>query len=279
MAKNDVVTIRIPPGDFRSDQPQQQYGGPYLEDVLDRYTRDYNDMQRQLAAVGGAQASLQTQLVSIGGAQVDIQRQLTTGSWVQAGLFAMQAALLASILFVGVRQLSAMRRFWVSANRPAIRVRHLWLAGEMQPGLPVSASLVIANIGAAIAHIRSCEVTGLVVPMEATLPARPWFPKRTLDEAAEAGERPEPRRGHVDPGSTLEISCPGIIDRLTEAEYDQLMANRALLTCYGSIEYLDEEQRTRTTNFCRCLRFYHGAANQPIGRFSLVNDPDYEYQD
>jgi hypothetical protein len=87
------------------------------------------------------------------------------------------------------------------------------------------------------------------------------FPKGT-PEVAEAGERSEPRRGR-----------PGIIDRLTEEEYAQLVADGALLTGYGSTEYVDQEQRERTTNFCRCRRFYQGAANQPIGRFSLVNDP------
>jgi hypothetical protein len=61
--------------------------------------------------------------------------------------------------------------------------------------------------------------------------------------------------------------------------YARLMANPALLTCYGSIEYPDQEERASTTNFCRCLRFYHGVSNQPISRFSIVNDPDCEYQD
>jgi len=161
-----------------------------------------------------------------------------------------------------------------ATHRPKIRVRHLWLSEPVAGGKPLVASLVLANVGDAIAIIDTMGFDYNVISLDGVLPgglnvqpATVWRENNRLGLGETATFRLE---SHSDFHPT---------------HFENVVTKKdKRLCCFGFVQYFDEgpteTRKIRRTEFCRILRF----PAEPIegnGRFFRLDKPDedYEYED
>jgi len=165
----------------------------------------------------------------------------------------------------------AARQEFVASHRPMIRVKHLHITSEIWGDKPIDVKLIITNIGITPAIIRFMSVDTAILGAEKTLPGRPVFsnPNRAVSQDI----------SRVESGGSLIL--PRItVRQLSMNEHPRIMDGSLKFYCFGVVDYLDADGRTRQTGFCRVWEPPRGpnALSEP-GKFVLHPDPDYEYQD
>jgi hypothetical protein len=185
----------------------------------------------------------------------------------QAAIFAYQSKRLKETVELGRDEFNA-------THRPRIRIKHLWLDGDIFTVDKITVSLIVVNHGDMSARYIRGEVTAAVVQNGHLLPAKPFF-AGVMVFTTTVEELPS--------GITLEFAKLIAHDKLSTADWISLRNGKSSLYCYGYVDYLDAANRLRRTTFCRVLR-----PTDPNARLSSENarfakldpeDKDYEYQD
>jgi hypothetical protein len=157
-----------------------------------------------------------------------------------------------------------------ATHRPKIRVKHLWLAGDIWGGETIVVNLAFVNNGTAEAIINEMGIKFVVVRKGQAIPFDPHIP--AVRGVVIAG-------GRMSSGIGWRIE--GIEDGtvLTDAQNTAIQNGKAILYCIGYMSYLDASERMRITGFCRVLTFADDAIIAQNCRFRVFDDPDYEYED
>ena len=181
------------------------------------------------------------------------------------------------------QQLEHTRVEFLSSLRPRMRVKHVWLTGELGDiwqGAPIEIRIDAVNFGEGRALVTKFNYMTLIIPAGRGLPQRPPY-----------NEEPEPAlysfhmRSELDSGVTL--TCYFSDGRtLDNMEIFSIRNGDARLYVIGTIEYRDVEvlgvmrDRLQQTAFCRYLAFEnYPPIRDDRGRFKKDEHPDYEYQD
>lgn len=164
---------------------------------------------------------------------------------------------------------NAEREFF-SVNRPQIRIKHVWITGELLGGKPIEIGVAFVNTGLtrAIVTHTACEVK--VLPIDAEWPARPTF------------KSPKDWEGRLDIPSGITADFPKFVasEPLTDHQNTRVRNGTFKLFCFGYVQYKDAEHRIRKTAFCRVLEPpTGGGASARPGTFVKFPHDDYEYQD
>jgi len=168
------------------------------------------------------------------------------------------------------------RQEFISSHRPEMRLKHIWLIGDIWSGQPIEVTLDIVNVGNTTGIIVNFNYVTLILPKIASLPQRPPY-----DEPDEPGS---PRTYQFRDGFALASGityprsfCDG--RTLTPKEIQDIRDGNLRLYFIGSIEYWDNAG-ARQTAFCRYITFSsYPPSPRDTGRFEKHCDPDYEYQD
>jgi len=172
------------------------------------------------------------------------------------------------LYLAGRRQLRLARDEFLSTHRPKIRIKHLLLVSAIWHDEPIVVRLVCVNNGTTEATITDYGMKFLVVKEGKALPSDPEFAPIGI-----SGLRLQ---------SGVSLKFPDFFDgtTLTDADHADIRNGKAKLYFLGFLHYLDGVQRLRTTAFCRVLTIpVRLGSYQDIGRFAVVSDPDYEYED
>jgi hypothetical protein len=208
-----------------------------------------------------------------------------------ARMFELQATLLLFLLLLTFAllyqgywarrgSLAASRQFALT-HRPNLRIRHIWRQGELAPGAPVTVDLLVVNTGLVPAVVKQVRLAMVVLPNGREVPADLLSLRRKtgIFPVIIEGERIAPI---VSGGSYL---FAGITDgkALTRKQNDELRDRTSKLYLVGSIEYQDiYSSGLRTTGFCRYLAVIDQRAVpafSDVGRFRLVEESEYEFED
>src|SRR5262249_55907023 len=143
-------------------------------------------------------------------------------------------------------------------------------------GGPLEINLDFVNVGAGIARVTWINYQSILLLKSERLPQRPPY-----DEIPQSGGRITRFRSDalITSGVTLPRRvCDGILD---EKEVHDILWGERTLCLIGTIEYWDPGgTHLRQTAFCRRLTFQqYPPAFEDMGRFCIVKDPDYEYED
>jgi hypothetical protein len=167
------------------------------------------------------------------------------------------------------RQYKLARDEFASIHRPKIRVKHVRLVQDIWQGAPIVINLTCVNTGTAKAKLHQIGVRYDIVRQGAMLPVNP-----DINAIIQAG------------GAALECGLNytwyniDIGRVVTAPENVEIQNKRSQLFCIGYISYFDAADRMRITGFCRLLDF---PSNTTIradnARFTIYEDPDYEYED
>jgi hypothetical protein len=166
-----------------------------------------------------------------------------------------------------------------STHRPKMRLKHAWFTDPTawRLGGPLEINLDFVNIGDSDAFISWVNYQSLLLLKGERLPQRPPY-----DEIPPSGVRTTrfPTNARVRSGLTLPRTvCDGI---LNDREVHDILWGERVLYLIGTIEYWDSEFRfLRQTAFCRRLVYKDNppADLGDAGRFVVIRDPDYEYED
>jgi hypothetical protein len=155
-------------------------------------------------------------------------------------------------------------RNFESVHRPKIRIKHLWLADELEPDRELPFRLAFVNIGTGVAQLRECGIRTFIVDGVEGLPTTPEFP-------AILGLK------SITLLSGITMVMPRMTDGriLSATELEDIQGGSAVFICTGFVEY-EDKSGIRKTAFCRKLQF---GDNLEPGRFVATGDPDYEYED
>ena len=189
--------------------------------------------------------------------------------WLMAftGILAFATAGLGTLNFF---QLRLARSEFLSANRPKIRVKHVWLARDIWQGTPIVINLTCVNTGTGEARLNQIGIRYEIVRSGALLPVNP-----AINAAIYAG-------GAAWDKGARNVNFENVdIGRIVTApENTEIQNKRSQLFCIGYVSYWDAADRMRITGFCRVLEFPHNTtARADNARFSIYKDPDYEYED
>ena len=193
------------------------------------------------------------------------------------GLYFTGEKQLKAVMRAGLRQsrdtkesIRLARDEFLSTHRPKIRIKHCVVTGDIWQNEPIIIALTCVNHGTSDAFLQQIGVKYFVVRNDRQLPIEPEIP-------AVFGAGKERLRGG------LNYTFGGINSGrvLTPRENDAIQKAEARLFCVGYVSYFDGADRMRITGFCRVLTFPKSAsiAHRDNCRFSVFNDPDYEYED
>jgi hypothetical protein len=166
-----------------------------------------------------------------------------------------------------------------ASHRPRMRLKHAWFVDQTAWRLngPLEINLDFVNVGNANALITWVNYQSILIPIGRRLPPRPPY-----DEYLPGQENARISRFRTNvvlaSGITLPRTvCDGILD--AQEVHDILWGIRQLYLI-GTIEYWHAAGH-RQTAFCRRLTYesYPPPDLADVGRFEIVDDPDYEYQD
>ena len=159
-----------------------------------------------------------------------------------------------------------------SVHRPRIRIKHVWLSGDIWEAENVAVNIAIVNCGDAKAVIREFNAAIRFQDAGSDLPPVPFYaspPMCPVDPV-------------LVPGITLAFpAIPQRLKSLAHVDAGEVRTGRKTLYCHGFVEYSDKSG-IRTTAFVRTLRMPPGDITWDFsdnGRFVAFPDPDYEYQD
>jgi hypothetical protein len=179
---------------------------------------------------------------------------------------------------------------YLATHRPIVRVKHLFLRGQIPAkyrieqdmvgqdhinemdicaGEPIVAVLVFANVGNTEARIAYVGVGSRIVPSGDLLPAYPDIELHVPNG---------PEGDLVKPGKSIRMFAHQFGAALTESDAAAVRERSATLYCFGNVEYVDQEGRVGTTNYCHRLVLPRTGATNNL-RFRVYHDPDYSYQD
>jgi hypothetical protein len=179
----------------------------------------------------------------------------------------------------GEKQFVLARAEYLSANRPHIRLKHIWLAtpdgqrffGNLQATTPVTVRLDTVNTGNTTGFVSGINFVTLIVAVGTRLPQRPPYnepgtPRYIIDNFP------------LESGKTLtHAASDGLV--LNNADIANIIGGTHRLYFIGTVEYWwgsggrrGIKNNLRQTAFCRYLC-------GPSGRFEKDDDHDYEYQD
>lgn len=150
-----------------------------------------------------------------------------------------------------------------------MRVKHVWLNGNLAVGHRISIDVVIVNVGEAPGHIVEFQVATKILRTDEMLAARPAFPNVPIaqDRAIHAGMAVH----FADLPTELHV---------TEAQRTSIVQKKMCLHCYGAAAYIDAGGRRRKTAFCRVLNVpVEPNGPDDLGRFVQELDADYEYEE
>jgi hypothetical protein len=165
----------------------------------------------------------------------------------------------------GERQIEVARDAFNSTHRPRIRFKHVYLVGTIpEDGGPTSVQMAIVNNGPTDA--LNMEY-GARLEVRKTRDALPAIPQIT----------PVARFDRLPSGISLPL--PSLSLTISATESSEIVRGLSKLYCIGFIHYRDGGGSVRTTAWCRVLTPHKLGPDQWKGRFSVVDDPDYEYQD
>lgn len=163
---------------------------------------------------------------------------------------------------------------FASANRPHIRLKHIWLAtpdgerffGKLQTQSPVIVRLDIVNTGNTTAFVSAINFVTVIVMAGSRLPQRPPYDEPSSNPRFEVNRA-------LESGITL-THIANNRQILSNSDIGNVRSGTHRLYFIGTIEYWwgNDRKHHRQTAFCRYL-------SGPSGRFEIDNDPDYEYQD
>jgi hypothetical protein len=179
----------------------------------------------------------------------------------------------------GERQFDLARQEFRSTHRPRMRLKHAWFTDQTAWRLngPLEINLDFVNIGSGPARTTWILYQSVMLEPGQRLPQKPPYDEVPLG--------PDIRISRFRSIATLPSGvtlarevCDGILDPW---EVQDILWGKRQLFIIGTIEYWDlDGAGLRQTAFCRRLIF----ANYPpaaadMGRFEIVQDPDYEYED
>jgi hypothetical protein len=173
----------------------------------------------------------------------------------------------------------AAKDAFLSTHRPQIRVRHVWILGNLWGDAQVFIRAQIVNVGVTTAKIIEYSAKTLVLPARKPLPPIPQYGYRVMVRAA-----PFLKSGHST-DLPADADLPALqehIRTISHEDNSDIRNGIKQLYCFGYVKYEDAAGRPITTAFCRVLEPPTG-----IGSFSengrLVKlkpeNTDYEYQD
>ena len=173
-----------------------------------------------------------------------------------------------------VDQIQLARDEFNATHRPKIRVRNLWLTNPIEMNKPLSAKIVLANVGDSIAFLDTFGFDFNVISLDGVLPGNlNAFPSVVWGPSA-----------HVGLGETAEFPLESRSDFHPTHYRSVVDLREKRLYCFGFVEYFDtsspETRKRRRTAFCRVLKF-PGSPIEGNGRFFRLENPDedYEYED
>lgn len=165
----------------------------------------------------------------------------------------------------------AMRDEFISTNRPVLRVKHVWLTGDVWGQKEVAVNVAVVNVGITTARVREYSATTLIQMAEDDLPVIPDYKYKQIGGSESL----------IKSGFTMVF--PPITEerRILSHEDNAAIRNGTrLLYCYGYVEYEDMKGGIRKTAFIRTLKPPAGVGSfSKNGRFEKYSDEDYEYQD
>jgi hypothetical protein len=160
------------------------------------------------------------------------------------------------------------REEFLSTHRPKIRVKHFWLAGDIWQDEPLIVNLTCVNTGTVDALLHEIGIKYFIVRSDRVIPTEPDIPAihRFFGQRLSSG---------------LNYNIPNMTvgQKFTPDQNSVIQNKTSNLYCVGYISYLDSSTRMRITGFCRKLEFGPNISIIGNSRFSVVEDPDYEYED
>lgn len=183
-----------------------------------------------------------------------------------AGAFTAALAVLTAFLAIFTYRLwGAGEKQFGAVNRPKIRIKHVWLKGEIKPDERIYIQIVLVNSGVTDAILNTGTFKSVTLSPGQRIP--PHF-------LHDQGSQPF-GRAVIPPGVTFyNKEDYAIHGGVNAAELAHMSTGTRVLYVVGSIEYLDSDMRFRNTSFCRVLKF-----SDTGNRFYRHRDPDYEYED
>jgi hypothetical protein len=163
----------------------------------------------------------------------------------------------------------AQKDQFLASNRPKIRIKHVWFTGNFQPEASLTARVECVNVGTTEGIITEFGIIFLPIDKDKFLP----FPNPTIPKI----EWPETAR--IECGLTYRLPDAPDAIFLTRAQYESIRSGETRLFCIGYLRYLDQAKRLRSTGLCRVLTFPERPDFDDNGRFRVVEDSDYEYED
>lgn len=151
----------------------------------------------------------------------------------------------------------AMREF-VATHRPKLVVRHLG-AGGVLPNTPIHFTFYVFNTGDSPAFLEGFNAGTSVVFSGDTysLPSYRYDMKKIEDVKLLSGDRHQ-----------IKFRSEG----LKVTDVIEVNSGTSILYVFGHVRYRDSSNNVRRTGFLRRYDYAHR-------RFSIVDDPDYEYSD
>ncbi len=196
--------------------------------------------------------------------------------FLQLIVFGWQGVQLKRTVSVTQAAIELSNKEFIAAHRPQIRVKHVWFTDQTAWRLngPLEVNLDLVNIGNASARVTWINYQSILIPAGKSLPQRPPY-----DEVWQSDIRISRFQTNADLASGITLArtvCDGILD---DQQVHDILWGQQQLYLIGSIEYWDLAG-LRQTAFCRRLTFEsYPPATGDLGRFKIVEDPDYEYED
>ena len=125
------------------------------------------------------------------------------------------------------------------------------------------------NFGNSFATLHTIGVTAVLVPNGDYIPS-----------GIEYGFGKTGSIKTLQDGQTIIVGPIETSKKISHTEAVSIRNKEKRLICIGHIEYKNEVGRFMRTNFCRELLLPpERAVGRDVHRFSIVDDPEYEYQD
>lgn len=166
----------------------------------------------------------------------------------------------------------AAEKAFLSANRPRIRLKHLWFTYDDRPDMPSGISFAVVNAGTTTARITEFNIATRIIRPEHSLPQLPQF--------ATNQQIVLPPKDVLESGITLLFEKAISGAPMNEEEYVHVIHRSRILHCYGYVEYADLLGGIRKTAFHRILHMpVIQSVTQELGKWEKGDNSDYEYED
>jgi hypothetical protein len=158
---------------------------------------------------------------------------------------------------------------FLATHRPRVRIKHVFFTDEIRPNTPLTVRVTCVNSGTTEATITEFGASCHIIAKDKFLP----FPNPPIPQVVNNARYP------LACGITLHL--PNVLNAitLTGDQIARIRSGGEKLYCIGYLRYLDGANRLRSTGLCRVWTFPENAEPADAGRFRVVNDSDYEYED